>query len=91
MDGAVAAFAFLEVEEGFEKTGAVEIGPERIGDEDFGVGNLPEEEIADAHFTAGANEKIRIGKIGGVEMAGEIFFGDEFHRQLARVDLRGPI
>ena len=75
-DGAVAAFAFLEVEEGFEKTGTIEIGPEGFGNEDFGVGNLPEEEIADAHFAAGADEEIGIGKIGGVEMAGQIFFGD---------------
>ena len=76
VDGAVAAFAFLEVEEGFEETGAVEVGPEGFGDEDFGVGDLPEEEIADAHFAAGANQEIGIGKIGCVEMAGEIFFSD---------------
>src|ERR1035438_8211499 len=46
-DGAVAAFPFLEIDQGFEEAGAIEIGPERFSDEDLGVGNLPEEEIAD--------------------------------------------
>jgi len=75
-DGAVAAFASLVVEEGFEEAGAVEIGPESFGDEDFGVGDLPEEEIGDAHFSRGADEEVGIGKIAGVEVAGEFVFGD---------------
>src|SRR6201997_5329524 len=81
-DGAVAAFAFLIVDEGFEEAGAIEIGPESFGDEDFGVGNLPEEEIADAHFAGGSDEEIGVGEIGGVEMAGEIFFGDGLRRMI---------
>src|SRR5580704_16142455 len=72
---AVAAFAFLEVEDGFEETGAIEIGPEGFGDENFGVGDLPEKEIADANFSAGADEEIGIGQIGGVEMACDFVFG----------------
>ena len=75
-DSAVAAFAFLEVEEGFEEAGALEIGPESFRDKNFGVGDLPEEKIADAHFAAGADEKIGIGQVGGVEMLGEVFLGD---------------
>jgi len=72
----VAAFAFLEVEEGFEEVGSIEIRPQRFGDEDFRVGNLPEKKIADAHFTAGADEEIGIGKVGSVEMARDLFLGD---------------
>src|SRR5450631_991104 len=75
-DAAVAAFAFLVFDEGFEQAGAVEIGPERFGDEHFGVGDLPEEEIADAHFSAGTNQEIGIGQAVGVEVAGELIFGD---------------
>ena len=60
-DGAVAAFAFLEIEEGFEEAGAIEVWPESFYDKDFGVGDLPEKEIADAHFAAGADQKIGIG------------------------------
>src|SRR4029077_11122019 len=68
--------ALFDIDYGCKEMGAVEVGPENFGDEDFGVGNLPEEKIADAHFAAGANEKIGIRKIGGVEMAGELTFGD---------------
>ena len=45
-DPAVAAFSLLKIEESFEEAGAVEVRPEDIGDKDFGVGNLPEKEIA---------------------------------------------
>ena len=89
-DGAVTAFATLEIEERFEQTGAIEIRPECIGDEDFGVSDLPEEEIADAHFTAGADEEIRIGKIGSVEVAGDVVLGDEARRfRAVAVSVRG--
>jgi hypothetical protein len=61
VDGAIAAFALLEIEEGFQEACAVEIGPERFGDENFSVCDLPEKEIADAHFAGGANEEVRVG------------------------------
>ncbi len=41
LDGSIAAFALLIVEEGFEEARAVEVRPQRFGDEDFGIGNLP--------------------------------------------------
>jgi hypothetical protein len=89
LDGAVAAFAFLIIEKGFEEARAIEIGPESFGDKDFSVGDLPKKEVADAHFAAGANEEIGIGKIGGVEMSREIFLGDEFWRLVAVAIARG--
>ena len=61
VDATVAAFALLEIEKSFEETSAVEVGPENLGDEEFGVGDLPEKEIADAHFSAGTDEEIGIG------------------------------
>ena len=76
-DGAVTAFAFLVVEEGFEEASAIEIGPERVGDKNFGVGDLPEEEIADAHLAAGSDQQVGIREVGGVEVAREIVLGDE--------------
>jgi len=82
VDAPVATFAFLEVDERLEEAGAIEIRPESFGDEDFGVGNLPEKKIADAHFATGADKKIRVGKIGGVEVPRELFLGD---------GLRGPV
>ena len=43
-----AAFAALVVGEGFEQMDAAEVRPEAVGDEDLGVGDLPEEEVGDA-------------------------------------------
>jgi len=76
VDTTVAAFALLEIEESFEETSTVEVGPKNIGDEEFGVRDLPEKEIADAHFSAGADEEIGIGKVGGIEMTSELLFAD---------------
>ena len=70
-EAAVAAFALLEIDQRFEQARAGEIGPESFGDVDFGVGDLPEQEIADAHFAAGANQQVGIGQAGGVEMFGD--------------------
>src|SRR5450755_293029 len=75
-DAAVTALAFLVFDEGFEEAGAIEIGPERFGDEHFGVGDLPKKEIADAHFSAGTYQEIGIGQSVGVEVASELIFGD---------------
>ena len=69
---AVAAVAFLEFHQGFEEARTVEIRPKSIGDENFGVSNLPEEEIADAHFAAGADEEVGVGEAGGIKMAGQL-------------------
>ena len=54
-EAAVAAFAALVVFDGFEEVGAAEVGPVAFGDEDFGVGDLPEEEVGDALLAAGAD------------------------------------
>src|ERR1700746_4025085 len=67
-EAAVAALAFLKIEQGLVKLGAAEIGPKSFGDINFGIGYLPQEEIADAHFAAGANQQVGIRQSGGVEM-----------------------
>ena len=71
---AVAAFAFLKINQGFEKFRAGKIRPESFGDVNFGVGDLPEQKIADAHFAAGADEQVGIGEAGGIEMLGDGLF-----------------
>lgn len=76
MQAAVAAIAFLKFDEGFEKTGAIEVGPQSFANVHFGVSNLPEEEIANAHFAAGADKQVWIGQAFSVEVAGNFFFGD---------------
>src|SRR6187399_1550519 len=71
---AVAPLALLECEHRFEQVTTPEVRPERFGHIDLGVGNLPEEVVADAHFTAGADQQIRIRLSCGVEKTGETLF-----------------
>src|SRR6187200_576303 len=48
-----------------------EIRPEGRSDDQFGVGNLPEEEVAHPHFAARADEQIGVGIMLGVKMLRE--------------------
>src|SRR6266852_237336 len=50
---------------------AVEVGPETVGDEDLGVGDLPEEEVGDALLAGGADDEVRVGHVARVELAGD--------------------
>src|SRR6266850_782422 len=67
LDAAVAAFALLVGDDSFQQIAAAEVGPQRLGDPDLGVGDLPQEEIAHAHLAAGPDQQIRIRLAGGVE------------------------
>ena len=77
---AEAAFAALEVGDGFEQMDAAEVGPEALGDEDLGVGDLPQKIVGDAHLARGADEQIGVGHVRRVEMAVDVFFGDAVRR-----------
>ena len=54
----------------------VEIRPEHIGDVQLGVGQLPEQEVADALFAAGANQQVRINLPGSEELIGKLVLID---------------
>src|SRR5689334_20796813 len=43
--------------------GGVEIGPQRVGEIKLGVGQLPEQEVADALLAAGADEQIGLRRV----------------------------
>ena len=70
-DAAEAAIALLIREHAFEQVPAAEVGPQRVGDPDLRVGDLPQQEIADAHLAARPDQQIGIGLAGGVEQARE--------------------
>src|SRR5258706_16221691 len=61
LDAAVAAVALLVGDDRLEQIAAAEIGPERFGDPDLRVRDLPQQEVADAHLAARADQQIRIG------------------------------
>src|SRR5437660_12512869 len=50
---------------------AAEVGPQRLGDPDLGIRDLPEQEIADAHLAARTDQQIGIGLAAGVEEGAE--------------------
>ena len=52
--------ATLEIEQGGFQCIGIEVRPEHIGDVNLGVGQLPEQEIADPVFAAGADQQIWI-------------------------------
>src|SRR6266850_1535664 len=60
LDAAVAAVALLVGDDGFEQMAAAEVGPERLGDPDLGIRDLPQQEVAHAHLAARANQQIGI-------------------------------
>src|SRR5439155_4943331 len=70
-DAAVSAIALLVSDHGFEQVTAAEIGPQRFGDPDLRVGNLPQQEVADAHLAARPDQQVGIGLAGGVEKIAE--------------------
>ena len=67
-----AAFALLIVGDGFEEMEAAEVGPEAVGDEDLGVGDLPQEEVGDALLAGGADDEVGVGHVSGIEAGVEL-------------------
>src|SRR5438132_51287 len=51
--------------------GLAEVGPEAVDEGELGVGELPEEEVRDAKLAGSADEEIRVGHVGRVEVLGE--------------------
>src|SRR5262249_19508428 len=67
---AETALALLIVHERTYELRVAEIRPQGVGDVELGVRNLPEEEVGDAHFAAGADEQVGVRKAGGAEGIG---------------------
>src|SRR5207253_1978791 len=72
VDPTVPPLALLIRKDRLEQVAAAEVGPERLGDVDLGVGDLPEQVVADAHLAARPNQQIWIRLPRGVEEAREL-------------------
>jgi hypothetical protein len=72
-ESAVASFVFLN---SGEKVALAEIRPHFFHNDDFRIGDLPEQEIGDAHLAGGADQEVGVGDVGGVEVAREKLRGD---------------
>src|SRR4029079_1033738 len=75
--------ALLEERQRLEILALAEIRPQRVGDDDLGVRQLPEEEVADALLAAGADEEIGIWHALGGQALRDGVLGDLLRRQLA--------
>src|SRR5438445_14168 len=83
---AEAALALLEEGERLEVVALAEVGPQGVGHVHLGVRELPEEEVAEAHLAAGADQEVGIRDVAGAEVPGERAGGDPFRGELAAPD-----
>src|SRR5665811_828838 len=72
----------------FER-GTVEVGPIDRQEHQFAIGRLPEQEVRQALFAAGADNEIGIGQIGRVEECPDRLDGDVGRMKRAALDLFG--
>src|SRR5947209_867945 len=85
LDPTISTFAFLVRDKGFVETRFVEIGPQCVRHPDFGIGDLPEKKVADAEFSARADQEIGIRKAGGIKIITEFLFRDRCSGLLSSV------
>src|SRR6266480_6532013 len=64
-DAAVPALALLKFEQSLKQPRAAEIRPERFGDKNLRVGDLPKQKIAHAHLAAGADQQVGVRQAFG--------------------------
>jgi len=58
---------------------ASEIGPQGLAEHELAVGDLPQKEVRDAVLTRGADDEVRVGHFGVVEVSGNGLLGDTAH------------
>src|SRR5205085_6165847 len=72
LDAAIPPVSLLIRQNGLEQMMTAEIRPQRVGDPDFRVGNLPQEEIAHTHLAARSYQEVRVGLARRVEKFGKL-------------------
>src|SRR4051794_12601512 len=66
------AFASVELVERRSQIGLAEVGPQRLGEDELGVGRLPEEVVRQAALPARADKDVRVFHLGGVQELREL-------------------
>src|SRR4029453_14893760 len=77
-----SAIALLKVGDRAVEVGGAEVGPQDRRDPQLGVGDLPQQEVRDAHLAAGANQEIGVGHAVGVQRAADVSLADVLGGQL---------
>src|SRR5689334_11968416 len=73
---AEAALAALVRRDRLAEGLGAEVGPERVGEVELGVRELPQQEVGDALLAAGADEEVWLGREGHRQALGEALLGD---------------
>src|SRR6185312_9290999 len=68
IESAITAVTLLIIGNAFEQVHAAELRPQCRRDVNFRISQLPKQKIAQPHLAAGANYKIGVGQVAGVEM-----------------------
>src|SRR5262245_55058275 len=55
----------MKIGERQAQIGGAEVGPQHVDEAELGVGALPEQEVGEPFFAAGANEEVDVGGLGG--------------------------
>ena len=87
--GAKASMPLIILLDSGVELGFSEIGPKRRRDDQLGVGDLPEQKVANAHLAAGADQQIRVGNITRVKVLRNNLLGDFGGVELSGFDLLG--
>src|SRR5688572_24103255 len=88
-DATEAPLALLEEGERLQILALAELRPHALADVDLGVRELPEEEVADAHLAAGADEEVRVGDARRAQVLRDGAGGDAPRVELAALDAPG--
>src|SRR3546814_12370903 len=67
---------------------AVEIGPQRIDEQQFGISRLPQQEVRQPALARGADEQIERRQAGGIEFGLDRRFVDRVRADIARSEER---
>src|SRR5690554_2818485 len=62
----------------------VEVGPQRVGEVQLGVGELPQQEVADALLATGPDEEVRLRRIGHRQLGADLGLGEVAAARVAR-------
>src|SRR5439155_18986390 len=73
---AVAALALSELLDGGVEVSLREVRPQRVREDELGIGPLPQQEVAGALLATGSDDQVRVGLTGGVELLVEAMLVD---------------
>ena len=84
------AIACGVVAERFDEIGTAEFGPAFLRDLELGIADLPQQKVADSHFSGRADQEVGIGHAGGIGMVCNLFLVDSLRSQIAQSNFCGP-